>query len=99
MEYMAQQVCERAGIPYTASYTEGVNALKDIHKVLDPRRSEYDFAKSIFDIGTDIRYNHIANKVNEYKVNHPDMRKAVRDRLNEDLRILRGIERGGKRYG
>ena len=92
---MAQQICERAKIPYNPSYNERVNALKDIRLILEPKISEYDFAKTIFDMNEDLRYNFIANRVNAYKINSPKMRDAVRDRLNEDLRILAGIRKGG----
>jgi len=30
VEYMSQQICIRAGVPYTPSYTEGVGALQDL---------------------------------------------------------------------
>ena len=98
VEYMSQQICIRAGVPYTPSYTEGVGALQDLRTILFPQVSEYDFAKTVFDKDEDMRYTYIVNSVNAYKVDNPNMRKAVRDRLNEDLRVLRGIPKGGQSY-
>ena len=98
VEYMAQQICERAKIPYNPSYTERVNALKDIRSILEPKTSEYDFAKAVFDMDENLRYTYIANRVNDYKINTRKMRDEVRDRLNEDLRILAGIRKGGRSY-
>ena len=98
VEYMAQQICERAKIPYNPSYNEHVNALNDIRLILEPKTSAYDFAKAVFDKDENLRYTYIANRVNGYKINNPEIRGTVRDRLNEDLRILAGIRKGGRSY-
>lgn len=98
VELMAQQVCQKAGVAYNASYAKQVNTLKEVRTILFPKMSEYDYAKKVFDMPEDMRYTNIANSVNHCYLKNPHVRKAVRDRLTGALVILRGLKEGAKTY-
>ena len=98
IELMVQQVCQKAGVAYNASYVKQVNTLKEVRTILFPQMSEYDYAKKVFDMPEDMRYTNIANSVNDYYLKNPHVRKAVRDRLTSALVVLRELKEGAKTY-
>ena len=98
VELMSQQICQRAGIAHNSSYVKQTNALKEIRTILFPQMSEYEYAKEVFDMPEDMRYTNIVNSVNQYRLENPNMRKAVRDRLNGALAALGGLKEGAKTY-
>ena len=90
VELMAQQICERRGVPYAPSYPEYVNPLKEARTILYPKMSEYDYAKKLLDIDEDKRYSYIGKQIQEYADAHPKMRSGTRRKLNDILKALQG---------
>ena len=43
-------------------------------------------------------YTNPVNSVNAFKIDNPKMRTAVRERLNNSIRILSDAQEGGKQY-
>lgn len=98
VELMSQQICKRAGIPFSKSYATQVDALKDLRTILHPQMDEYEFAKKVFDIPQDSRYTMLVNEVNAFRIENAKMRTEVRNRLREAVRVLGGVVEGRKSY-
>jgi hypothetical protein len=90
VELMAQQICERSGVPYKPSYPEYVNPLKEARSILFPKMSEYDYAKKLLDLDEDKRYAYIGGRIRDYADAHPRMRSGTKNRLNNILKALQG---------
>ena len=89
VEYLAQSICKRDKIPFSTSYDEYVKPLKSINSIVYKNRlSDYDFAKMLFDIPMEERYNKIESIVNQYTLNDKKYNRKRKHRLTLSLKQL-----------
>ena len=89
MEYVSQEICKMVHASFGESYCEWVGALRDIKRIVSPKSTDYEFAKTLLDIPLEDRYNYLVNITEAYKRERGKVRDAVLTRINADLASLR----------
>jgi hypothetical protein len=57
VELFAQEICIRNGVEYERSYSAIVSPLERIRNILRSYEDPYDFAKALFEVDMDERYD------------------------------------------
>lgn len=89
VELRNQTICERLGIAPSGSYRRYTDALRLLHRVFEPRKTEYDFAKELFDRTPISRYTYCEQKAQELKSSHPRKWRLVGPDVERALAALR----------
>lgn len=91
VQLMTEEVCKKMGYNSRKTYTEKVDALRDLHPILAPRKDDYAYAKDLIDRTPIARYNYVMDGIQAYRDAHPNMRPAVRDKIaNAESKLKKG---------
>lgn len=90
VEYFTEEIIAAKGMTPRKTYENLVNAIRTIRTVIAPRQTDYEFAKKLFDIPLERRYNELGRMYTDYKNRHPAMRQKVKDEVDKCFKDLEG---------
>ena len=89
VQLRAETICEKVGIKPLKAYSEYTEALRVLHQTFEPQKSEYDFAKDLFDKSPITRYNVCEQMAQELKDKHPRKWNRIENDVTRALTTLR----------
>ena len=90
VQYLTEEIIADKGMTPQKAYGNLVNAIRTIRTVIAPRQTDYEFARKLFDIPLERRYNELGRMYIDYKDRHPAMRQKVRDEVDKCFKELEG---------
>ena len=90
VELLTQEILKKKGLEYRDRYSEYVDPLRRIRKIVLPKVNDCDFALKLIDLPITERYNYLKEIVEDYKVSNPKIRDKVLEELTNALKELKG---------
>ena len=89
VQLRTETMCKKLGMTYIKTYSKYADALRTLHKLLEPDKSEYGFAKDLFDKDPISRYNSFVDSVQKLRDQHPRKWKRIGKDVEAALATLK----------